>query len=163
VAAAGRLDQAEQDPDGRGLARAVRPEEAVDAAARDGQCQVVDRHLAAAKALGQAAGGDRQAAAASGRREITGRGGLACRLPPGPGVRSRAAPPAAAVLTATAAGVARMIRPATTIRPAAAIRPASTVRPATTIRIAGALAERDLIWPGGLAGPSAHVAFAASV
>jgi len=53
MAAAGRLHQAEQHPDGGGLARPVRAEEAVDRAARDGQADAVNGDLSAAKALGQ--------------------------------------------------------------------------------------------------------------
>ena len=46
-------DQAEQHPDRRRLARPVRPEEAVDRAARHGQVHRVDRDLAAGEPLGQ--------------------------------------------------------------------------------------------------------------
>lgn len=56
--ARGRLDQAHQHADGGGLARAVRTEEAEDAARRDGQVEAVHGELSAAVALGQAAGGD---------------------------------------------------------------------------------------------------------
>ena len=58
-AAAGRVGQAEQHPDRGGLARPVRPEEAVDRPERDGQVDVVDRELTTAEPLGQPAGRDR--------------------------------------------------------------------------------------------------------
>ena len=53
-------DQAEQHPDRGGLARPVRPEEAVHAAVRDRQVDAVDGDLAAAEPLGQPAGRDRR-------------------------------------------------------------------------------------------------------
>src|ERR671911_108126 len=45
---AGRPNQAQEAPDRRSLAGAVRPEEAEHATARDGQIQAVDRHGPAA-------------------------------------------------------------------------------------------------------------------
>src|SRR5215472_9616702 len=74
-AAAGRVDQAEQHPDGGGLARPVRAEEAVDRTGRDGQGESVHRELAAAEPLGQPAGGDRRA----GRPGLAGRAGTGAR------------------------------------------------------------------------------------
>src|ERR1700689_5195495 len=67
MAAAGRLDQAEQHPDGGGLARPVRAEEAVDGAVRDGEVDGVHRELAAAEALAQPAARDRRLRPASAR------------------------------------------------------------------------------------------------
>src|SRR6266516_2382858 len=55
------VDQAEQHPDGGGLARSVRPEEAVHGSAGDGEAEIIHRDLAAAETLGQPAGGDRRA------------------------------------------------------------------------------------------------------
>src|SRR6266516_1257679 len=55
------VDQAEQHPDGGGLARSVRPEEAVHGCAGDGEAEIVHRDLATAETLGQPAGGDRRA------------------------------------------------------------------------------------------------------
>src|SRR5262245_21090496 len=53
VAAAGRVDQAEQHPDGRGLAGSVGTEETVDRSARHCHVQPVHRELATAEPLGQ--------------------------------------------------------------------------------------------------------------
>src|SRR5579875_848673 len=74
---AGGVGQAEQHPDRGRLARAVRAEAAVDAAARYGQVDVVHGHLAAAEPLGQARRGYGQA------RRIGGRGGPGGHAGPG--------------------------------------------------------------------------------
>jgi hypothetical protein len=66
VAAAGGLHQAQKHPDGRGLARPVRAEEAVDGAGRDGQLDVVDGELTAAEPLRQAAAGNGRRGGAAG-------------------------------------------------------------------------------------------------
>src|SRR4029077_19554238 len=84
-AASGRVNQAEQHPDGGGLPGSVRPEEAVAGAARYVQAEVVHRELAAAEPLGQPAGSDRRA----GRPRRAGWPGTGRRL--GPGARLRRA------------------------------------------------------------------------
>jgi len=56
----GRAHEAEQHADRRRLARAIRPEEPVHRAVRDGERDVIDGDLAAAEPLGQAVGGHRE-------------------------------------------------------------------------------------------------------
>src|ERR1700722_11623433 len=60
MTAPGRIDQAEQHPDGGGLAGPVGPQEPVDRSARHPHAQVVHGQLAATEPLGQPGGGDRR-------------------------------------------------------------------------------------------------------
>src|SRR5690606_22070652 len=74
--AVGGGDEAEQHPDRGGLARDVRPEEAVDGAARDDQVERVHGHLPAAEALGQP--GRHDGGVGGGRGRPGGRPRFAC-------------------------------------------------------------------------------------
>src|SRR5262249_20688664 len=68
VAAAGRVDQAEQHPDGGGLAGSVGTEETVDRSARHRHVQPVHRELPTAEPLGQPVRGHGQAGRGHRRR-----------------------------------------------------------------------------------------------